>query len=51
MPGIEFGMEGYLRLSYCGDLDDVREGIRRIKWILDDAGSDELAVGDTVFTR
>jgi len=51
VPGIEFGMEGYLRLSYCGDLDDVREGIRRIKWILDDAGSDELTVGDTVFTR
>ncbi len=51
VPGIEFGMEGYLRLSYCGDLDDVREGIRRIKWILDDGGSDELTVGDTVFTR
>ena len=51
VPGIEFGMEGYLRLSYCGDLDDVREGVRRIKWILDKDGSAELSVGDTSFTR
>ncbi len=51
VPGIEFGMEGYLRLSYCGDLDDVREGVRRIKWILDDTASSEITVGDTVFTR
>ncbi len=51
VPGIEFGMDGYLRLSYCGALEDVREGVRRIKWILDENGSPELAVGDTVFTR
>ncbi len=51
VPGIEFGMEGFLRLSYCGDIEDVREGVRRIKWILDEAGSNELKVGDTVFTR
>ncbi len=28
VPGIEFGMEGYLRLSYCGSMTDVREGVR-----------------------
>ena len=27
----EFGMEGYLRLSYCGSVDDITEGIQRIK--------------------
>jgi aspartate aminotransferase len=51
VPGVEFGMEGFLRLSYCGAIDDVIEGVRRIKWILDPAGSAELRVGDTVFTR
>lgn len=51
VPGIEFGMEGYLRLSYCGDIADVREGVRRIKWLLDPEGGPELKVGDTIFTR
>jgi len=31
VPGAEFGMEGYLRLSYCGSLADIKEGIERIK--------------------
>ena len=51
VPGVEFGMEGFLRLSYCGSIEDVREGARRIKWLLDDNGSPELQAGDKVFTR
>ena len=51
VPGCEFGMDGYIRLSYCGALDDVREGVRRIAWLLDANGSDELTVGDRVFRR
>ncbi len=51
VPGIEFGLEGFLRLSYCGDIKDVVEGLRRIKWILDADGTPELQAGDTVFTR
>ena len=51
VPGIEFGMEGFLRLSYCGPLEDVREGVRRIKWLLDDNGAPELHAGEKVFTR
>lgn len=31
VPGAEFGMEGYLRLSYCGSVEDIAEGINRIK--------------------
>ncbi len=34
VPGAEFGMEGYLRLSYCGSVDDIKEGIQRIKNVL-----------------
>jgi len=45
MPGIEFGMEGYLRLSYCGCVEDITEGIKRIKWALDPGSSGEIYIG------
>lgn len=51
VPGIEFGMEGYLRVSFCGAMADVREGVRRIRWLLNEDGAPELKVGDRVFTR
>ena len=51
VPGVEFGMEGFLRLSYCGSIEDVREGVRRIKWLLDESGAPELIAGEKVFTR
>ncbi len=51
VPGVEFGMPGYLRLSYCGSMDDIREGVRRIKWVLDPNGSAELEIGDLVVRR
>lgn len=35
VPGVEFGMEGYLRLSYCGAEKDIVEGVARIRKILD----------------
>ena len=35
VPGKEFGFEGHLRLSYCGTIRDITEGLDRIKWALD----------------
>ncbi len=35
VPGVEFGVDGYLRLSYCGTIEDIREGMQRIKRALD----------------
>jgi len=35
VPGAEFGMEGHLRLSYCGREEDIIEGIAHIKKVLD----------------
>jgi aspartate aminotransferase len=35
VPGIEFGLEGHLRLSYCGAEKDIVEGVARIRKILD----------------
>ncbi len=46
VPGIEFGMEGHLRLSFCGSVEEGIEGIRRIRWALDPNGAPELSIGD-----
>ncbi len=35
VPGKEFGLDGHLRLSYCGSEKDIVEGISRIRKILD----------------
>ncbi|NOZ90328.1 MAG: pyridoxal phosphate-dependent aminotransferase [Epsilonproteobacteria bacterium] len=31
VPGIAFGTEGYIRLSFATDIDTIREGIKRIE--------------------
>lgn len=31
VPGIAFGMDGYLRISFCGSISDITQGIERIK--------------------
>lgn len=51
VPGIEFGMEGYLRLSYCGSIKDITEGIERMKWALDLNSPNELYIGDRKLVR
>lgn len=51
VPGAEFGMEGYLRLSYCGSIKDITEGIERMKWALDPNSPNELYIGDRKLVR
>lgn len=34
VPGIEFGLDGYLRVSFCGSTGDITEGVERIKGAL-----------------
>jgi aspartate aminotransferase len=51
VPGKEFGMEGHLRLSYCGSVKDIREGIARIKWALDPESPNEIYIGDRKLRR
>jgi aspartate aminotransferase len=46
VPGKEFGMEGFLRLSYCGAAKDIIEGIARIRWALDPASPSEIMIGN-----
>ena len=31
VPGVAFGMDGYLRISFCGAQSDIREGVERIR--------------------
>jgi aspartate aminotransferase len=51
VPGVEFGMEGYLRLSFCGTIKDITEGIERMKWALDPNSPNELYIGDRKLVR
>ena len=46
VPGKEFGLDGYLRLSTCGSIKDITQGIERIKWALDPNSPNELFMGD-----
>jgi aspartate aminotransferase len=51
VPGIEFGMDGCLRLSFCGSAQDITEGVDRIKWALDPEAPRELDIGGRKLVR
>ena len=51
VPGKEFGFDGHLRLSYCGAMKDITEGIERIQWALDPDSPNELYLGDRKLVR
>lgn len=45
VPGIEFGLDGFLRISTCGSTHDLKEGIERIRWALDPNAPKEFYIG------
>ncbi|MCA9908193.1 MAG: aminotransferase class I/II-fold pyridoxal phosphate-dependent enzyme, partial [Anaerolineae bacterium] len=51
VPGKEFGAEGHLRLSYCGSVKDITEGMKRIRWALDPEAPNEIYIGDRRMVR
>lgn len=51
VPGSEFGFEGHLRLSYCGAVKEIMEGLERIKWALDPNSPNELYLGERKLVR
>ena len=51
VPGKEFGMEGYLRLSFCGTIKEIKEGVERIQWALDPNSANELYLGNRKLVR
>ena len=51
VPGREFGMEGHLRMSFCGTLKEITEGVDRIRWALDPTAPNEMFLGDRKIVR
>jgi len=51
VPGKDFGMEGHLRVSFCGAQKDIREGMERIQWALDPDAPNELYLGSRKLVR
>jgi aspartate aminotransferase len=51
VPGVEFGFEGHLRLSYAGGVKDIQEGIARIKWAIDASSPNDIFIGDRKLLR
>jgi aspartate aminotransferase len=51
VPGKDFGMEGRLRMSFCGTVKEIREGLERIQWALDADSANELYLGDRKLVR
>ncbi|MBP7864450.1 MAG: pyridoxal phosphate-dependent aminotransferase [Acidobacteria bacterium] len=51
VPGKEFGLEGFIRLSYCGSARDVVEGVARIRWAVDPDAPPETEIGGHRFVR
>jgi len=51
VPGKEFGMEGHLRISFCGTAREITEGIERIRWAVDPTAPNELYLGDRRLVR
>ena len=51
VPGKEFGREGHLRISFCGSIKEITEGIERMKWALDPNSPNELWIGERKLVR
>ncbi len=51
IPGKDFGLEGYLRLSYAGSAADAVEGVNRIRWALDPSTPKAISIGSKTVVR
>ena len=51
VPGKEFGLEGYLRLSFAGTIKDITTAVERMKWVLDPTSPNEIFIGDRKCVR
>ncbi|HVO69618.1 MAG TPA: aminotransferase class I/II-fold pyridoxal phosphate-dependent enzyme [Aggregatilineaceae bacterium] len=51
VPGKEFGMEGFIRLSFSGTVKGIIEAVDRMKWALDPNAPNDIYIGDRKFIR
>ncbi len=51
VPGVDFGMEGYLRMSFSGAVKELIEAVERMKWALDPNAPNDIYIGDRKLIR
>lgn len=51
VPGIAFGQEGFLRLSFTCSTDQIKESAARIRWAIDPESSPEIIIGGQKLVR
>jgi len=51
VPGIAFGQEGYLRLSYTCSTEQIKESAARIRWAIDPASPPDIIIGGQKMIR
>jgi aspartate aminotransferase len=51
VPGIAFGKEGHLRLSYTCSRDEIIESAKRIRWVIDGDFPPEIIIGGKTIQR
>ena len=51
VPGAAFGAEGFIRISFCAAKNSIIEGVRRIRWALDESAPNEITIGDQLVKR
>ena len=44
-------MDGCLRISFCGSVKDITEGIARMKWCLDLESPNEIYINERKLVR
>ncbi len=51
VPGIAFGQEGFLRMSYTCSTAQIIESAARIRWVIDPDSSPEISIGGQKLVR
>jgi aspartate aminotransferase len=51
VPGIAFGKEGFLRLSYTCSFEEIQESANRIRWVVDRDYPSEITIGGKQLQR
>ncbi len=51
VPGIEFGLKGFMRISTCGSIKDITQGVARMKWALDPNSPNEIYIAERKLVR
>ena len=51
VPGAPFGADGHLRFSFSGAVNELEEGLRRVRWALDPQAPSELQISGRTLVK